>query len=109
MKDLAFFRIKKRNICSSEDLERCYFQYQTESLLKSEYIQKFCLKNKVLGIFFEYVRRLERPLYSLFGRSCNRSRLGQACDGTCFGRFFENSAGVMRRIGHLHNHKSSVQ
>ena len=32
---------------SSEDLERFYFQYQTESLPKGESIQKFCLKNKV--------------------------------------------------------------
>ena len=35
---------------SSEDLERFYFQYQTESFPKGESIQKFCLKNKVLFI-----------------------------------------------------------
>ena len=32
---------------SSEDLERFYFQYQTEALPHGESIQSFCLKNKV--------------------------------------------------------------
>ena len=32
---------------SSEDLERFYFQYQTESLLHGESLQSFCVKNKV--------------------------------------------------------------
>ena len=32
---------------SSEDLERFYFQYQTEALPYGESLQSFCLKNKV--------------------------------------------------------------
>ena len=32
---------------SSEDLERFYFQYQTEALPHGESIQNFCVKNKV--------------------------------------------------------------
>ena len=32
---------------SSEDLERFYFQYQTESLPHGESLQSFCVKNKV--------------------------------------------------------------
>ena len=32
---------------SSEDLERFYFQYQTEALPHGESIQSFCVKNKV--------------------------------------------------------------
>ena len=32
---------------SSEDLERFYFQYQTEGLPHGESIQHFCVKNKV--------------------------------------------------------------
>ena len=32
---------------SSEDLERFYFQYQSEALPHGESIQSFCLKNKV--------------------------------------------------------------
>ena len=32
---------------SSEDLERFYFQYQTEALPHGESLQSFCLKNKV--------------------------------------------------------------
>lgn len=32
---------------SSEDLERFYFQYQTESLPNGESLQSFCKRNKV--------------------------------------------------------------
>lgn len=32
---------------SSEDLERFYFQYQTEALPHGESLQWFCVKNKV--------------------------------------------------------------
>ncbi len=32
---------------SSEDLERFYFQYQTEALPHGESLQSFCIKNKV--------------------------------------------------------------
>ena len=32
---------------SSEDLERFYFQYQSEALPHGESLQSFCLKNKV--------------------------------------------------------------
>ena len=32
---------------SSEDLERFYFQYQTEALPHGESLQSFCLNNKV--------------------------------------------------------------
>ena len=32
---------------SSEDLERVYFQYQTEALPHGESLQSFCVKNKV--------------------------------------------------------------
>lgn len=32
---------------SSEDLERFYFQYQTESLPSGESVQSFCKRNKV--------------------------------------------------------------
>ena len=32
---------------SSEDLERFYFQYQTEALPHGESLQSFCVKNKV--------------------------------------------------------------
>ena len=42
---------------SSEDLERFYFQYQTEALPHGESIQSFCVKNKVpYNIFFEMVQ-----------------------------------------------------
>ena len=38
---------------SSEDLERFYFQYQTEALPHGESLQSFCLKNKVPYNLFE--------------------------------------------------------
>ena len=38
---------------SSEDLERFYFQYQTEALPHGESLQSFCLKNKVPYNIFE--------------------------------------------------------
>ena len=36
-----------RIMYSSEDLERFYFQYQTEALTRGESLQSFCVKNKV--------------------------------------------------------------
>ena len=36
-----------RIMYSSEDLERFYFQYQTEALPHGESLQSFCLKNNV--------------------------------------------------------------
>ena len=36
-----------RIMYSSEDLERFYFQYQSEALPHGEFLQSFCLKNKV--------------------------------------------------------------
>ena len=41
---------------SSEDLERFYFQYQTEALPHGESLQSFCLKNKVPYNLFEMVQ-----------------------------------------------------
>ena len=38
---------------SSEDLERFYFQYQTEALPHGESLLSFCLKNKVPYNIFE--------------------------------------------------------
>ncbi len=34
-------------MCSSEDFERFYFQYQTEALPHGKSLQSFCLKHKV--------------------------------------------------------------
>ena len=42
---------------SSEDLERFYFQYQTEALPHVESLQSFCVKNKVpYNIFQKWYR-----------------------------------------------------
>ncbi len=35
---------------SSEDLERFYFQYQTEAMPKGISIEQFCSRNKVIDI-----------------------------------------------------------
>ena len=42
---------------SSEDLERFYFQYQTEAFPHGESLQSFCVKNKVpYNIFQKWYR-----------------------------------------------------
>ncbi len=38
---------------SSEDLERFYFQYQTESLARGEPVLSFCKRNKVSYNIFQ--------------------------------------------------------
>lgn len=40
-------RTKFKIMYSSEDLERFYFQYQTEALPHGESLQSFCMRNKV--------------------------------------------------------------
>lgn len=46
-----------RIMYSSEDLERFYFQYQTEALPHGESLQSFCVKNKVpYNIFQKWYR-----------------------------------------------------
>ncbi len=48
MKPLSSLRTKKLGFMySSEDLERFYFQYQTEALPHGESLQSFCVTNKV--------------------------------------------------------------
>ena len=48
MKPLSSLRTKKLGFMySSEDLERFYFQYQTEALPHGESLQSFCVKHKV--------------------------------------------------------------
>ncbi len=42
---------------SSEDLERFYFQYQTEAMPKGISVEQFCLHNKVpYNIFYKWYR-----------------------------------------------------
>ena len=43
---------------SSEDLERFYFQYQTEALPHGESLQSFCVKNKVPYNIFHLQARI---------------------------------------------------
>ena len=44
---------------SSGDLERFYFQYQTEALPHGESLQSFCVKNKVsYNIFQKWFKKL---------------------------------------------------
>lgn len=48
MKTLSSLRTKLLEFMySSEDLERFYFQYQTEALPHGESLRSFCVKNKV--------------------------------------------------------------
>ena len=58
MKSLSSLRTKILGFMySSEDLERFYFQYQTEALPHGESLQSFCVKNKVpYNIFQKWYR-----------------------------------------------------
>ncbi|MDY5680074.1 MAG: hypothetical protein SPF35_00920 [Prevotella sp.] len=48
---------------SSEDLERFYFQYQTEGLPHGESIQHFCVKNKVpYNIFSKWYKDTRKQI-----------------------------------------------
>ena len=49
MIERAIFAANQKNeiMYSSEDLERFYFQYQTEALPHGESLQSFCMKHKV--------------------------------------------------------------
>ena len=48
---------------SSEDLERFYFQYQTEALPHGESIQSFCVRNKVpYNIFSKWYKDTRKQL-----------------------------------------------
>lgn len=51
---------------SSEDLERFYFQYQTEGLPKGISIQKFCNLNKVpYNIFYKWYKDTRKQVVSV--------------------------------------------
>lgn len=48
---------------SSEDLERFYFQYQTEAMPKGISIEQFCLRNKVpYNIFNKWYRDTRKKI-----------------------------------------------
>ena len=48
---------------SSEDLERFYFQYQTEALPHGESLQSFCVKNKVpYNIFQKWLKDIRKKV-----------------------------------------------
>ncbi len=48
---------------SSEDLERFYFQYQTEAVPHVVFLQSFCLTNNVLyNIFYKWYKDTRRKI-----------------------------------------------
>ena len=55
-----------RIMYSSEDLERFYFQYQTEALPHGESLQSFCLKNNVPYNIFQKWFKDTRKKYLRF-------------------------------------------
>ena len=58
MKELSLLLILNiYNMYSSEDLERFYFQYQTEAMPKGISIDQFCSRNKVpYNIFYKWYK-----------------------------------------------------
>lgn len=58
---------------SSEDLERFYFQYQTEAMPIGMSIEQFCLKNKVpYNLFSKWYRDTRKKIVEVHvdGRPC---------------------------------------
>ena len=67
---------------SSEDLERFYFQYQTEALPHGESIQSFCVKNKVpYNIFSKWYKDTRKQLVEVKvdGIPCKQSFRAVLC------------------------------
>ena len=64
MKPLSSLRTKKLGFMySSEDLERFYFQYQTEALPHGESLQSFCVKHKVpYNIFQKWLKDIRKKI-----------------------------------------------
>ena len=63
---------------SSEDLERFYFQYQTEALPHGESLQSFCVRYKVpYNIFQKWFKNTRKKVVEvqLNGRSALRKSL----------------------------------
>ena len=49
---------------SSEDLERFYFQYQTEAKPNGTSIEQFCLRNKVpYNIFYKWYVSVQKRIW----------------------------------------------
>lgn len=58
---------------SSEDLERFYFQYQTEAMPSGMSIEQFCLKNKVpYNIFYKWYKDTRKKIVEVHvdGKPC---------------------------------------
>ena len=49
---------------SSEDLERFYFQYQTEAMPKGISIEQFCSRNKVPYKFYKWYKESANRMQS---------------------------------------------
>ncbi len=65
---------------SSEDLERFYFQYQTEAMPKGISIEQFCSRNKVpYNIFYKWYKesanRIQSSLLALLWCSLSYLRI----------------------------------
>ena len=53
---------------SSEDLERFYFQYQTEAMPKGISIEQFCSRNKVpYNIFYKWYKDTRNKIVEVKG------------------------------------------
>ena len=74
---------------SSEDLERFYFQYQTEAMPKGISIEQFCSCNKVpYNIFYKWYKesanRMQSSLLKLLRCSLSYLKKVQTeCNQTC--------------------------
>ena len=67
---------------SSEDLERFYFQYQTEALPHGESLQSFCVKNKVpYNIFQKWYKDTRKKVVEVQVDAANIKWWFEECRG----------------------------
>ena len=90
---------------SSEDLERFYFQYQSEALPRGESLQSFCIKNRIpYNIFQKWFKNnslAERTIRKLTTQRNNSLHYGSDADA-------EMTATYHSVIGTVKLHGSSV-
>ena len=76
--------VYKRQMYSSEDLERFYFQYQTEALPHGESLQSFCVKPVSYTHLDVYKRQGRRLLTrSILERIKEKENIFLQCTDSC--------------------------
>ena len=91
---------------SSEDLERFYFQYQTEALPHGESLQSFCVKNKVpYNIFQKWFKDTRKKVVEVQVDGApeitheEKTKIGDVLNGTIYG----GNTGQLKKVDNPYN------